>query len=486
MKSSKYINGLKQLEPRERSKYKELVYSPFFNKNKKVRLLVDYTLRFAPDFTASALAKEQVFKAVFGPQAVYHELKLNNVISDALKLLYIFLAQQAFMQQESNWRPYQLDALLSRRMTRHLPASERRMGAMLDNSPYMSYAYYYQKHKLAGQLDRSTLIQTGREYSPHLQDENDALDQFYWCNKLRLACDMASRNKIIKAAYQCHFLEDLLAVFEQQKRVLKEQAAIQLYYQAYQMISTEEEEHYHALRSSLHEFSKKIPLEERHDLYDYAQNYCVKKINLGYTKYYRYILDLYKEMLEQEVLLRDGYLTQWSYINILTAGLRLPDYEWTEWFIYNYKGQLQPKVRHNVFTYSLAALYFEKEEYYRAIQTLQDVHFSDIFYHLSAKIIQLKSYYELEENEAFLSLLEASKKFLSRNRQLSDYQVQSNSNFLKMAGKLHKINMNMGIANTKKTALALHQLEKALSATHVMANKGWLMQKVGRLKSSLH
>ena len=480
---SKFIDALKQLNVRERSKYKEMVYSPFFNKSKKVRLLVDYTLKFAPDFKAGELAKIEAFKAVYGPQFPFDELKINNIISDALRLLYLFLAQQTFMEQETNWRPYQLDALLSKRMTRHLPSNERRMNDLLNKTSYLSHDYYYQKYKLAGQLDKSTLIQTGREYSPHLQDENDALDQLYWCNKLRLACDMASRNKIIKAAYQCHFLEQLLSFFEHNKSMLSGQPAIQLYYQAYQMIATEEEGHYHALRKSLNEFSKKLPLEERYDLYDYAQNYCVKKINSGFTKYYNHILDLYKEMLEQGVLLRDGYLTQWSYINILTAGLRLPDYEWTERFIHNYKDQLQPTVRPNVFNYSLAALYFEKKEYYQAIQTLQDVHFSDIFYHMSAKIIQLKSYYELEENEAFLSLLEASKKFLRRNRQLSDYQVQSNANFLKMAGRLHKINMKIGIANTKKTEQAIQQLEQELSATHAMANKDWLKQKVDILKA---
>lgn len=483
---SKFINALKHLSVRERSKYKEMVYSPFFNKNKKVRLLVDHSLRFAPDFQAVGLAKKKAFKAVFGTPSIYDELQLNNIISDALRLLYLFLAQQAFLQQEIHWRSYQLDALLDKRMTRHLSSSERRINSLLNKTTHLSHEYYYQQYKLAGQLDKSTLIQTGREYSPHLQHENDALDQLYWCNKLRLACDMASRNKIIKAAYQCHFLEHLLSVFEQNKSILSGQPAIQLYYQAYQMISTEEEGHYHALRKSLHEFSEKLPLEERYDLYDYAQNYCVKKINSGYTKYYNHILDLYKEMLEQGVLLRDGYLTQWSYINILTAGLRLPDYEWTEWFIHNYKDQLQPEVRHNVFTYSLAALYFEKKEYYRAIQTLQDVHFSDIFYHMSAKIIQLKSYYELEEHEAFLSLLEASKKFLRRNRQLSDYQVQSNANFLKVAGRLHKMNMKMGIANTKKTASALQQLERELSATHVMANKDWLLQKVNIMKTHIY
>ncbi|MCB0589081.1 MAG: hypothetical protein KDD06_27580, partial [Phaeodactylibacter sp.] len=83
--------------------------------------------------------------------------------------------------------------------------------------------------------------------------------------------------------------------------------------------------------------------------------------------------------------------------------------------------------------------------YHQALQSLQGVEFSDAFYHMAAKIIQLKSYYELEETEPFFSLLEASRKYIRRNRQLSDYQKQSNSGFLKIAGKLKNLRLQIGI-----------------------------------------
>jgi hypothetical protein len=478
MKNSKLIDALKQLNVREQSKYKDLVYSPFFNKNKKVQKLVDYCLRYSPDFEAKAFHKKKAFEVVFDDQIAYNEYQINNIISDALRLLYLYLAQQQIMNHEEIWRTTQHEVLLNRRMVKHLPAVERRLSQLLEQKKAAGYSYFHHNYLLESRLDRSRLLQDGRTYNPHLQHANNTLDQLYWNNKLRIACDMASRNKVINAAYECYFLDTLTAIYQSSPEILEQHPAIQLYYQALQTIQTEQEQDYQKLRELLVSYSASIPVEERYDLYDYAQNYCVKKINSGQTEYYAQILDLYKEMLERDVLLRNGYLTQWSYINILTAGLRLPDFEWTEWFIHNYKKQLQPDVRENVFTYSLASLYFEQDDYHRALLSLQGVVFSDIFYHLSAKIIQLKSYFELEEHEAFLSLLEASKKFLSRNRQLSSYQVQSNSSFFRIVGKLHKLYMQKNILTPDKIQFQLQSIQSELFNTQAIANKGWLRQKV--------
>ena len=53
------------------------------------------------------------------------------------------------------------------------------------------------------------------------------------------------------------------------------------------------------------------------------------------------------------------------------------------------------------------------------LQQLQDVEFTDTSYHLGAKIIQLKSYFELEETEAFYSLIKAFRN-LGKPKELHD------------------------------------------------------------------
>ncbi len=481
MAGLKLIDALRQLSTREQTKFRELAYSPFFNKNRKVRLLTDYFLQYAPHFHDEALEKPQIFPAVFGAGVPYDELKLNNVISDALQLLYEYLTQLALEQEEPMKRAYLMKAFLHRRMERHIPQNARRCRQLLEQTEGRSYHYFYHRQLLAGQMDRHALLHQEREYNEHLQERNDALDLYYFCNKLRTACDMASRNKAINASYECHFIDSLLPAFENAPEWLRREPALQAYYQTLLMLREEEESHYQEVRRLLYDNPHVFPQEELSDLYDYVQNFCVKKVNSGQTQYYSQILGLYKEMLARELLLRDGYLTQWTYINIVTTGIRLQDLEWTEQFIRTYREHLAPEVRDNVYTYNLAALQFERRNYQQALQLLQDVEFSDAFYHMSAKIIQLKSYYELEETEPFFSLLEASRKYIRRNRQLSDYQKQSNAAFLKLAGKLYNLRLQMGIGRGQRLQQQARQLERELAQARAVANKGWLRQKVGEL-----
>ncbi|MCO6493385.1 MAG: hypothetical protein J5I98_33500 [Phaeodactylibacter sp.] len=481
MINSKLVDALRQLDTRERTKFRELVHSPFFNKNRKVRRLTDHVLEYAPDFQDEALEREKVHAAVFGARAPYDELRLNNVISDTLQLAYEYLAQQAWRQEEPVRRAYLMKAFFQRRMERHIPHNARRYRQVLEKSDGRSCQFFHHRQLLAGQMDRHALLHEERGYNEHLQEMNDALDLYYFCSKLRIACDMANRNKAIRASYQCHFIDTLLEAFGQAPPWLREEPALQAYLQTLLMLRGEEENHYREARRLLLQNPHVFPREELNDLYDYVQNFCVKKINSGQTQYYEQILDLYKEMLNRGLLLRNGFLTQWTYINVVTAGIRLRDFEWTSHFIHAYREHLAPEVRDNVYNYNLAALEFERGNYQQALQSLQDVEFSDAFYHMAAKIIQLKSYYELEEAEPFFSLLEASRKYIRRNRQLSDYQKQSNAGFLKIAGKLYNLRLQLGLGKNQRLRQQLRHLEGELQQAGAVANKGWLRQKVGEL-----
>ena len=205
-------------------------------------------------------------------------------------------------------------------------------------------------------------------------------------------------------------------------------------------------------------------------------------INFGHSAFYREILDLYKVLLERKIIFKNNYLTQWSYINIVTAGIRLKDYSWTEEFIQNYKDFLLPEVRHNVYTYNLVALYFERKDYQQALQLLHSVEFTDAFYHLSAKIIQLKSYYELDEMEAFFALIETTKKYLSRNRQLSSYQKVSNTNFLKLANRIYNLRLKAFSSRGNNFQKHWKQLKKELATIEPLGNKSWLEEVLSDLQ----
>lgn len=441
--------------------------------------MLDFCLDFGPDYDAEELDKRAAYRHIY-KQERYEELRINNLLSDTLQLGYQLLAQLELEARSPFQKRLELEALLDRRAEKHLRHCTQRLQQLTERLPHRSHHYQHERYEMAQLLDRFALQRNPRRFTPHLQHQSDALDRYYWCNKLRLACDMASRNRAINATYNCHFLEELLSLFRQQPPLLAESPALQTYYQALMMLSSEEEAHYRSLRQLLSQHHSVFTLEELQDLYDYAQNYCVKRINSGEAAFYRDILDLYKEMLDRKVLLRQGYLTQWSYINIVTAGIRLKEFKWTEDFIYTYRSQLAQEVQENVFTYNLAALQFERAQYQEALQTLQGVEFSDAFYHMAAKMIQLKSYYELQEEEALYALLEASRKYIKRNRQLSTYQKQSNGNFLKMIARLQKLRSRQAQYGSAPPD-NLNALLQRIDAQPELANRSWLRRKVSSL-----
>jgi hypothetical protein len=99
---------------------------------------------------------------------------------------------------------------------------------------------------------------------------------------------------------------------------------------------------------------------------------------------------------------------------------------------------------------------------------------------MAAKMIQLKSYYELQEEEALYALLEASRKYIKRNRQLSTYQKQSNGNFLKMIARLQKLRSRQAQYGSAPPE-PLNALLQRIDAQPELANRSWLRRKVGSL-----
>lgn len=475
MHSSKFIELLRKLSPRETTRFQELSDSPFFNKNQKLRSLISFCLSFAPNYEAAGLDKGAAYRHIFG-RAAYEELRLNNLISDALQLAYQFLALLELEKQPQLQKRLEVQALLDRRASKQLRHSSQRLEALTERLPHRSFQYQRERSEQEALQDRYALLAHPRRYSPHLQRCSDALDRYYWCNKLRIACDMASRNRAINADYECHFLDTLMELLKSRPPLLAESPALQSYNQALLMLSSNQPEHYRQLRELLRLHHQVFAPEELQDLYDYAQNYCVRQINSGREAFYQDILSLYQEMLERDVLLRQGCLTQWSYINIVTAGIRLKAFAWTERFIHDHRAQLPPEVQANVFTYSLAALQFEQRQYSAALETLQGVEFSDAFYHTAAKTIQLKSYYELDEEEALFSLLEASRKYIKRNQQLSAYQKQSNANFLRIITRLQRLRAKPTLDKAAAKAL-LRRIDELPEVAH----KEWLLSKVAAL-----
>jgi hypothetical protein len=240
------------------------------------------------------------------------------------------------------------------------------------------------------------------------------------------------------------------------------------------MIQNQEDSRfYNQVKSQLADNLDKFPNEELRTLYDYLRNYCIRKLNSGETNYYQEVLNLYQFLLENKIIFKNGYLSEWDYKNIITVGLRLQSYEWTENFIKKYKNSLPKSVQENAFIYNLASFYYETHEYKKSLQLLHEVKFTDTSYHLGAKIIQLKSYYELEETEPFYALIDAFQIYVKRNRQLSDYRKTAYINLVKVTKKVYKLKEQKDII-AKSVWQNRYEKIKQYVENQRVANKDWI------------
>ncbi len=488
MNNSILIPLIKRLSARELTKFKEYLASPIYNKREKIRTFYHQISLCAPNYKPAKLNKRRIFDKIFAGDD-YDELKINNLASDLLSLLYDFLAYWQYQKNKALQKQLLVKELLQRDIHDHIDRNARNYYKTQANSSIRNFEYFHSEYEMHDKMDQYALAKGIRAYDPHLQQKSDALDLYYIGNKLRIAVDMTSRNFVSNAGYICHQLPDILKAFEENSLKIKTHPALSIYYKTLQMLEAshhedkdnESEFHFKELKKQLSENLNLFPVEELRVLYLYLQNYCIYKINSGQSTYYQEILDLYKFLLEKKIIFKNGYLPQSAYKNIVTVGIRLKDFDWTEKMIYQHQENLLPKERENVVAYNLAAVYYAKKDYKNALQQLHNVEFTDNSFHLGAKIIQLKSYYETDEYEAFIALIEAFRKYVRRNKDLAKYRKEANLNFLKMASQIFSLQNKRSIYKPEIYTKKRETIKQNLQSLSVVANKEWLLEIFGRL-----
>ncbi len=477
MEDSKLIAVLKTLSNKELNRFAEYLNSPYFNKNESLTILFDYLKKLAPNFNNHYLiSRSYIFEYLYGSRP-YDELFLNNILSRLLRLLLEFLAQEEYYNKPNTQELYILKQLRQRKLPeKYISASLKKIAQ--NNKQSAEFLFYcWDNFLLHRELDLQFLSKGGRVYNEHLQLKNHQLDILFIGEKLKIACDMLSRNIVAKVNYNPTFLVEIQQLFAQQTaHPLLQEPLIAIYYGILTTIQNpNDENNYLILCDILYQYYQQFSKEELMDMYGYLLNYCIRQINEGKTKFYEDVWKHYLFLVAQRIIYINNLLPAWEYKNIITTALRLKKYAEAEAFANQYKADLPEDIRDNAHNYNLAAIYYGQKQYKKALLMLHNVDFSDATYYLGAKIIQIKSYYELNETEALYSLIDSFFVYLRRNKLISDYIRQANHNFLRFVKKLysHKEQKLLNSKTNLQKPLATLMIE--LENTRPVANKDWLL-----------
>lgn len=464
--------ALKKLSLEEIAQFAHFVDCPTFNTNQRLCKLVHYIKEFHPTYS---IDQDLLFKELYGDKT-FEVQKLRDVRSLLFRLLKRFLVILE-VENRQDWSDL---ALLKQFRERQLPSLFQSYSKSMDKRQSAAYSnqQLLMNHLKAEELDRFSISGQLRLTKDHLQPMMNELDAFYISKKLKWTCEMFNRSGIVNTNYDIHFFEDILRIIEENHLHLHN-PIISLYYLAYLTLTQPEiEQHFLDFKKLLDESHDKIEKEDAVSLYRYAQNYCIRRVNEGKSHYMQELFEIYKSLLQKDLLNDGGFLPHPHYKNMVTLGLRLKEYEWTHQFIEQYQHSLESNIRANAYHFNLATFYYETKKFDEVVELLNRVSFSDVYYEISSKYILMKVYYDLNELDLLGYLMASFEKFIKRNKAISVKNRPGILHFLMVLKKLSKIKE---WKSYKKKAFILQQKEKTqdlLERKKPIVNVVWLKQKL--------
>ena len=433
MTENKLFSLIKTLSGEEFHWFERYVKSGFFNKRKDLIQLVEAIKKFHPAYDSRNLTEEKLFKSIY-PKEKYDNKKLRYILSDTSKLLEEFLIYTE-LEKESTYKTTLLLRSFNKRN--------------LDK-------YFLSKIKNRG-IDES------------LQIMSDNLDWYYLSTKLKYCCEILNRQNVISVEYDISMLSEVLQHLE--KRSYEHIPAISIYYQILLTLRDgENETHFLKLKETLDKNHNIFNKTELRDMYAFAQNYCIKRINLGKSIFLKELFHIYQVLLVSEIIFTDGVLSQWDYKNIVVVGLRLDQEEWIGNFIEAYKNKLNADERENAYLFNSAYFSFYKKQYSTVLKKLQQVEFSDLYYQLDSKNLLVKTFYEKDDQDALFACIASFTTFIKKNKLVSEYQRLAYLNFLKLVEDLSTLDLS------KKENRS--NLETSITTTIPLADITWLLKKI--------
>lgn len=476
MENSKIVQYIFEFSPAEREKFTQFVHSPYFNQHEKTTELYELILAQV-NKKKSGLAPEKVFAQLF-PGEVYRQQKLHDLQSSLKKLFNRFYAAQYLEAHPTFSSLLTLETAYQKNQFDFLKNRANQLKKDLQRQDSKDEAYYYANYRMNSIIGYYGGTFVNRNKPDRLQAMLDNLDRYYILEKLKNSSQTYAHHLLINAQYDWTFLDAVLVYLDENKAAFANDYSILLYQNILLSLrDSENETHYQYLKQLLEQHLDRFNADEQSDLFTFAYNYCILRINRGHSTYQEELFHLYEQGLETGLIIQHGVITEWNYKNIATLGAKLKKFKWTEDFITQYKAYLPQQHRENVYNYNLAYLFYSKGQYEQVLDHLLHVQYTDVKYHLSSSYLLVRTYHKLGNTEALLGLLDTFRLFVMRNKQMTGSQKKEYLNFIRLARKLILLKHEYQIYAKEERSKRFARIRKQIQETEPLINRSWLLEE---------
>jgi len=213
---------------------------------------------------------------------------------------------------------------------------------------------------------------------------------------------------------------------------------------------------------------------EQYDLFVVLHRVCIEKRNAGEKGFLQEIFELYKIEVSSGIIFKDEFIPAQLFRYIVVVACALQELEWAEGFLKQYYNHLKDEAKEDIFQLCTAYILFAKKQFKNTITSLGAVKFTDVIYGVQARVVLLKSFYELEDQELFFNLVRSFVSFLDRNSLLSDQLIVDTRKFIHYANRSMLVKFDPE-GDAKKLIQDFEEEARIVS-------KLWLNEKMGELQ----
>ncbi|MEL7530582.1 MAG: hypothetical protein AAFN10_04705 [Bacteroidota bacterium] len=479
MSKNVLLRSLQSLDKREQQRFQKWVDSPYHNADPKLSRLLSLILG---DLEGDTLDRERLDAALY-PAQNFKYARITNHLSDIKALLEDFLVWERLKAQPEQRKLHLLSLSRERKLEGLYQQTDRYFERLAKRQPYFSETDFLLYQLVEEERYIAFTEQDVRALDQSLQRKTEWGDRYFVGHMLKTACQLLNRRNVLQDSQILPGLKQFLSYIEDDFERFADWPQLNLYRAVLQMLLHESDAHYEHFRVLLKRSAKpitireQIPFEEHKPLYQYAQNYCIKQANKGQSQYLGELFGIYQEMIDQELIYYQGYLSPNDFKNIVVLGVRLQEYDWTEYFLDRFAERVAPDQRHNALAYNRAYFLYARGERRAALRQLTQVQYQDVFYLLGGRSMQLKIYYEMHDDEALEAGLHAFDNSLRRDRLLPDYRKMGYREFVRLLRKLMKYRA-LPSTQQKQTQ---EKLEQELLASESGIHRDWLSKQLQSL-----
>lgn len=479
IKNNKLIIVLSSFSKEELKAFKKFVYSPFHNENIQVRRLLDYLIKWFPDFDQKRITYERIFKAI-NPESTSPKdfvVKLCSKLFKCLENYLAFSGKQISRLEKQTREIKKFLQLLGYYNVNHLDRlfkqTLKRLDKTLKNYPFRNEDYFNFQHlKEAEYCSYLSAKMENGTGDVNLQELNNRLDDYYFIYKMKIFSLMINRQQVVPQPYD-KTLYSVITSFDSTNTETENKVVFEVWRTVIEVLEQPDNKiNYEKLKLLLKEYYHLLNPDEARTLHIYLENILINLHGGGEALYSEYF-NLYKQQLEMGLVYVNGLITPVVFQNIFTVALLLKKLDWAYQFLEDHKDKIAPEYleKEDIYTLCLASYNFELKQYEEALSKLNQIGFISWHTKIQEKRIRVKIYYELEMVDLLDGLINSFRKFLSENKsKIHPYHVEANRKF---------INFVFALANAPKgKSEKIDSIKDQIENTKSVPDRIWLLEKV--------